>query len=241
MTRLVLTAALCFSIGCVKGRCYQKLDCPAPQICSPSGACIFQDASSGEETGGSDVAEADTTPGCPPLMAAVGGFCIDIYEASRSDATATSAGSDSSQAYNVAHVLPWQVGSNDEAALACEAAGKRLCSPAEWQLACEGPDQTVYAYGAIYNPSTCNGIDAFGGYDFHLAPTGSFPGCINAWGVFDMNGNIWEHVAGGTDMTVRGGAYNCSDSATFHRCDYVPATWSPSAKGFRCCADRKAP
>jgi formylglycine-generating enzyme required for sulfatase activity len=171
-------------------------------------------------------------------MAAVGDFCVDIYEASRGDATANSAGSDGSQAHSVAGVLPWQVGSNAEAALACKAAGKRLCSPAEWQTACEGLEKTVYAYGSSYSPTTCNGIDAFGGYTFHVAPTGSFPGCTNAWGVFDMNGNVWEHVAGGTDTTIRGGAYNCSDSVTYHRCDYIPTIWTPSAKGFRCCVDR---
>jgi formylglycine-generating enzyme required for sulfatase activity len=171
-------------------------------------------------------------------MAAVGDFCVDIYEASRGDATANSAGSDGSQAHSVAGVLPWQVGSNAEADRSCGGAGKRLCSPAEWQLACEGPAETVYAYGASYNPTTCNGIDAFGGYTFHVAPAGSFPACTNAWGVFDMNGNVWEHVAGGTDMTVRGGAYNCSDPVTYHRCDYIPTTWTPSAKGFRCCVDR---
>jgi hypothetical protein len=185
--------------------------------------------------------DAASVPGCPPLMASVGDFCIDLYEASRGDATATSAGSDGTQAYSSAGVLPWQVASNAEAAGACAAAGKRLCSPAEWQIACEGPDQTTYAYGDRYSATTCNGIDTFANYNFHLTATGSFPGCTNAWGVFDMNGNVWEHVAGGTDLTVRGGAYNCSDSVTYHRCDYVPTTWSPSAKGFRCCADGNAP
>jgi formylglycine-generating enzyme required for sulfatase activity len=108
-------------------------------------------------------------------MAAIGNFCIDIYEASRGDATAISAGSDGSRAYSVAGVLPWQVASNAEAALGCAAVGKRLCSPAEWQLACEGPDQTTYAYGDRYNATTCNGIDAFANYDFHLTATGGFP------------------------------------------------------------------
>lgn len=256
MRRLAIIAALCSSTGCVKGVCYDNHDCPAPQICSARGACVLQgasttppplatpdaspDAGDDEETGGLADAEADAAPVCPPFMAAVGDFCIDIYEASRSDATANSAGSDSSRANSVAGVLPWQVGSNAEAAQACKTAGKRLCSPSEWQTACEGPEKTAYAYGSSYSASTCNGIDAFGG-NFHLAPTGSFPGCTNAWGVFDMNGNVWEHVAGGTDMTVRGGAYNCSDSATYHRCDYIPTTWTPSAKGFRCCTDRNAP
>ena len=95
MKRLVLTAALCSSIGCVKGVCYEKLDCPAPQVCSPSGACILQedspkppmmrdagpdagfDAGGDEETGGSDDAAADAAPGCPPLSAAIGDACAE--------------------------------------------------------------------------------------------------------------------------------------------------------------------
>lgn len=132
-------------------------------------------------------------------------------------------------------VIPWQVDSNATARAACAAAGKRLCKPEEWRLACKGPDGHVYAYGDTYEAKTCNGIDAFGRDAFHLAATGSFPRCTNAWAIFDLNGNLWEHVAGGSDTTVRGGAYNCSDSAALHQCDYVPGSWIPSARGFRCC------
>jgi formylglycine-generating enzyme required for sulfatase activity len=131
--------------------------------------------------------------------------------------------------------MPWQVADNATAEAACGATGKRLCTPEEWQTACKGPDGTAYSYGSTYKASACNGIDAFGRQNFHLVPTGSFPDCTNEWGVFDMNGNLWEHVAGGSDMRVRGGAHNCSDSAALHRCDYVPGNWSPSARGFRCC------
>ena len=95
MKRLVLTAALCSSMGCVKGVCYEKLDCPAPQVCSPGGVCILQEASptppmrrdatpdagldagDDEETGGSDDAAADASPECPPLSAAVGDACAE--------------------------------------------------------------------------------------------------------------------------------------------------------------------
>jgi formylglycine-generating enzyme required for sulfatase activity len=118
---------------------------------------------------------------------------------------------------------------------ACEAAGKRLCSAFEWELACRGPTPSVYGYGSTYEPETCNGIDTFGTSGLHLLPTGALPGCVNGWGAFDVNGNLWEHVAEGDGTTVRGGAYNCIDSRTLHRCDYVPRSWVPSALGFRCC------
>jgi hypothetical protein len=91
MKRLLLAAALCCSMACVKGVCYEKLDCPAPQVCSPGGVCILQEASpkppmmrdagpdagDDEETGGSDDAEADAAPECPPLSAAVGDACAE--------------------------------------------------------------------------------------------------------------------------------------------------------------------
>jgi hypothetical protein len=87
MKRLLLTAALCSPIGCVKGVCYEKLDCPAPQVCSPSGACILQEASptppmmrdagGDEDAGGADDAAADAFPECTPLSAAVGDACAE--------------------------------------------------------------------------------------------------------------------------------------------------------------------
>lgn len=174
---------------------------------------------------------------CPADMASVAGlFCMDRYEASRPDATIASEGAVFGAARSRGGVLPWQGTGNGQAAAACEAAGKRLCSPSEWQLACQGPLRTVYGYGDGYEPETCNGIDTHGG-GFHLLPTGSLPGCHDGWGVFDLNGNLWEHVQGGDGSLVRGGAYNCLDSRTLHRCDYIPGNWTPTALGFRCCSD----
>jgi hypothetical protein len=117
----------------------------------------------------------------------------------------------------------------------------------------------VYSYGDAYDPLACNGIDTYCncsadgtcgnddpcpfagcyyecGADFRLDPTGFHPDCRSPIGVYDLNGNLWEHVLDGDATRVRGGAYNCSDSETFHRCDYVPTTWTPTALGFRCCS-----
>jgi hypothetical protein len=45
---------------------------------------------------------------------------------------------------------------------------------------------------------------------------------------------VWELVDDGTPQGhFRGGAYNCIDSETLHRCDYVGT--NILAKGFRCC------
>ncbi len=197
---------------------------------------------------------------CPEGMVPVDGtFCIDIFEASRPDATSTKAGQDESMAISKGGVLPWQVENNAEADAACLAADKRLCRESEWQQACMGSEGTNYSYGDEYDALKCNGIDTFCfcdaescqsgdtcpfpycyqqcGAAFHLEPTGAFGECTNDYGVFDINGNVWEHVLGGDDTRIRGGAYNCGDSKRLHRCDYIPGSWTPSARGFRCCAE----
>jgi len=226
---LVLQASSCV----VSQKCFRSQDCKTGEACSAEGRCVI-------------APQVDIGPrpdGKPPvrcssdMVEVAETFCIDTHEASRPDATASSAGTDGSRATSRKGVLPWQVLSNAEADQACKAAGKRLCTPAEWELACKGPEKTAYAYGESYQPTTCNGIDAFAEWEFHLAATGSFAGCTNGWGVLDMNGNLWEHVAGGNEKTIRGGAYNCSDSKTLHRCDYIPGNWAPTARGFRCCAE----
>jgi sulfatase modifying factor 1 len=228
--------------GCVKQRCYDNRDCPARQSCL-AGACVLNECDAdhpcppGFECVLNRCQSLPPVPiTCPADMVSVAErFCVDTYEASRPDATETSAGSDGSRALSVDKVIPWQVADNQTAESACAASGKRLCTPDEWRTACRGPAGTVYAYGDSYDATICNGIDTFGRQSFHLMPTGSFSECTNEWGVFDMNGNLWEHVAGGSDATVRGGAFNCNDSAALHKCDYIPGNWTPSARGFRCC------
>jgi sulfatase modifying factor 1 len=239
---LVVLLATSLVAACVREHCYADSDCASPQLCT-SGVCAIPECGETLPCGaGLECVANHCQPiarqplACPAGMVSVAdAFCADTYEASRPDATATGAGNDGSRAVSAAGVLPWQVADNATAERACGAAGKRLCSADEWHLACTGPDGTVYSYGDAYQPTMCNGIDAFGRSSFRLAPTGAFAGCTNAWGLFDINGNLWEHVAGGNDTTVRGGAYNCNDSAALHKCDYVPGNWTPSARGFRCC------
>ncbi len=187
--------------------------------------------------------------------------CMDLYEASRPDATKTSEGKSSAKARSVKGVLPWQGVNLAAARAACKAAGKRLCKLAEWIAACQGPAKTVYGYGNKYHPTTCNGIDKYcycsSGpcaktkpcpyahcantcwSDFKVDPTGASPGCKSALGIFDINGNVWE-LADSNDGKehFRGGAYNCSNSEALHRCDH-DGTWGPTARGFRCCATPK--
>lgn len=201
--------------------------------------------------------------GCLEGMVAIkAAFCIDVYEASRPDATASSTGTNESWATSREGVMPWKVDDISEARAACEAAGKRLCTEQEWYTTCVGPADTTYPYGDDYNPTTCNGIDsncdchgstnedcacdAHGGpyagcyYDcggsYGMEATASRSGCTNGYGVWDISGNLWEYLDTTAEVPVRGGAYNCGDSQSNHRCDFVPG-WTPSARGFRCCHD----
>lgn len=235
--------ALAAGHGCVEERCVSNQDCPSPRICDPSGRCVYE-CSEDPDCGTGFTCEAHRcVPSqrreieCPPDMVLVSDlFCLDRYEASRPDATATSTGMNSTIAISAAGVLPWEVDDdNATAEAACVAAGKRLCTAFEWELACRGPEGTIYGYGPKYAPEACNGLDTFGPAGATLLPTGALPGCVNGWGAVDMNGNLWEHVADGNGESVRGGAYNCLDSMSLHRCDYIPRTWVPSALGFRCC------
>jgi len=205
--------------------------------------------------------DSGVPPICPPEMVLVNAtYCMDIWEASRPDATGLHPGIDESFAVSAPNVLPWWSSSltASVAELACNNAAKRLCTATEWETACAGPTQTLYGYGNLYEPATCNGIDTrcdctnaacssepvcpFAmcwsqcGGTFHVDPTGFFTGCMNGWGLYDMNGNVWEAVDSADLYPFRGGAFNCGNSETNHRCDFVPS-WNISAKGFRCCAD----
>lgn len=229
--------------GCVEQRCTTNQDCPAPRICSEDGRCAYA-CSLDSDCGPGFTCQLFTcvpvehqSIQCPDEMVPVQNiFCIDKYEASKADASSEQPGVDLSGATSRPDVLPWEVGDDNEAAAAaCSSAGKRLCTQFEWELACRGPHGAIYGYGQTYEPETCNGIDTFGAAAVTVLPTGSLEECANDWGAFDMNGNLWEHVAEGDGTQVRGGAYNCIDSMTLHRCDYVPRTWVPSALGFRCC------
>jgi hypothetical protein len=72
-----------------------------------------------------------------------------------------------------------------------------------------------------------------------VRPTGSFPGCTDEFGAFDVNGNLWEIVTStddpyGRPYEVRGGAYNCASAAARLMCTFN-ANWTALNAGFRCC------
>jgi len=111
-------------------------------------------------------------PACPAEMAEVpgehGSFCIDRYEAALE---LKGAGNQRSHwpgnesidgnetqvsAVSRANQKPQGYISGEQAALACQNAGKRLCAPSEWKTACRGPEQTRYPYGNARRAGVCN-------------------------------------------------------------------------------------
>lgn len=125
-------------------------------------------------------------------------FCIDRYEWPNKQGTIP-------QVY-----LSWN-GVKES----CEALGKRLCTESEWTLACEGPERKPYPYGYERDSAACN-IDRtwidpvsyrtdprdkkkyqyptpMSRLDQRVA-SGTRPGCVSDYGVYDMTGNVDEWV-----------------------------------------------
>ena len=150
----------------------------------------------------------------------VGGrtVCVDAYEyPNQPDAT------------------PKDMVSQEEAARICSSEGKHLCSIDEWQAACRGKDGFKYSYGNSYKQSKCNTNTKA------AKRSGRKTQCRSWWGMYDMNGNLWEWTSTTSKQhpdkfLVAGGAWNtnnesrCSES----KFSFYPQNQYPSV-GFRCC------
>jgi hypothetical protein len=255
---------------------------PQPMACTDSGVGICQGTGTYEcNTAGDGVTCNITSPGqtataevCNNLdddcdgvidngvvddMVQVTGsttYWIYTYEASRPNATSSSGGTAEHRPCSKEGVVPWRNVTWLEAEAACQAAGKRLCTEAEWQLACAGALGNTYPYGNAYQPTWCNGND----YDHDctapnddiVLPTGTAFGCpapaeslcISDFSAFDLSGNLKEWTAsqvGSSPVTyrIRGGAYDNIDKGLTCQFDFISAEadfYFPNL-GFRCCSD----
>lgn len=133
--------------------------------------------------------------------------CVDIYEASRPDATPTDAGSEDTHSVSVQGVLPWTGVNAVEAKSACEAVAlrdlvggqvgsanrervvpyKTLCEPYDWVQMCsgehsEGPPniwngQPAYPYSAPGSTYVAGNCNDATAGAGELLPTGSMADC----------------------------------------------------------------
>ncbi len=187
------------------------------------------------------------------------------YEASRPDATATSAGSLGTLACSRANVMPWTSVTWAEAQAACCAlndggtcagsGGWQLCDAEDWETACEGPAGTcTHSYATSCSssqPVACNGMEhdsdaALAGDQDALYTTGSssFAACYANWAaagrVYDLSGNAkeWTATPVGTGIyQVRGGSYQSIEAGRACSFDFTVAqqTFRAPTTGFRCC------
>ena len=169
----------------------------------------------------------------------VGSFRIDVYEASRPDATSSTAGVLEHRPCSEPNRLPWTNVTHERAETLCAAAGKRLCTEAEWQQACSAG--TKFPYGNAYDDDACNGADRLAGPDDHVVPTGSLAACTGSRGTFDMSGNLkeWTSQALADGLfRIRGGAFDNVAPGLTCDFDFVAAdgeTYQFDNLGFRCC------
>jgi hypothetical protein len=180
---------------------------------------------------------------------------VYAYEASRPDATATSAGVSGARACARPGVQPWSNVSYPEAAAACAAAGKRLCTDAEWQRACESNAATACTYAFAdtcdaAKPDICNtaehdGDAATAGDQNQALPTATLPMCYARWSdsdrLYDLTGNLreWTQASSPGRNPVRGGAFDSllEGSTCGFRFALFDDRFRYPNTGFRCCSD----
>lgn len=172
-------------------------------------------------------------PACPPEMAHIGRYCVDRWEGhlvtKNADGTTTLWPHYTRPENNVfiaaasKNVFPQAYISRVEGQKACEQAGKRLCSRAEWMRACKGSRGFRYPYGNQGKRGACNTgkshllFTFFGpkGWTYEnfndpkldqepgfLAKSGTYETCHSDEEVYDIVGNLHEWIADdvGTDI-----------------------------------------
>ena len=145
--------------------------------------------------------------GCPSDMvfvpSAIGGFCLDKYEASAGDSCPISEpASQSDSRLNIdssgcvplsqSGAMPWRFISQNQAAQACAKAGKRLATNKEWQQAAWATPDPAAGWG----PDDCQ-VDS--NWPDQPGKTGQAAHCKSSTGAYDMIGNVWEWVDETTD------------------------------------------
>jgi formylglycine-generating enzyme required for sulfatase activity len=159
--------------------------------------------------------------------------------------------------------VPQGYASGKDAGAACERAGKRLCTRAEWVRACRGEADRPFPYGARYEQGRCNvfreahpalllwGDPSRNHTDPRLnlvssskgpllRRTGATASCASRWGddaIFDMVGNLDEWVDD-PEGTFLGGFYARSKKdGCASAVSSHGVEYADYSTGIRCCRD----
>jgi formylglycine-generating enzyme required for sulfatase activity len=160
-----------------------------------------------------------------------------------------------------AGVVPNGYLSGIAARAACEAAGKRLCSDAEWELACRGEQNRQFPYGERYEQGRCNVFrEAHPAAELHgdasrhhldprlnlvagsagplLRKTGATPECKSQWGndgAYDMVGNLDEWIDDPSGTFAGGFFSRGTREGCSSRVGAHPIEYFDYSLGVRCC------
>lgn len=173
---------------------------------------------------------------------------VDAYEASRPDAEAGSPGQSTARACSKVGAIPWVNVTPAQAAAACAAAGKRLCTEQEWQRACTtaaAPScQWSFATACTTaSATTCNVYEraATAG----IMSSNGLPNCFADWGangrIYNLTGNVreWTKPRAAGQNPLRGGSYDTVLEGS--TCSFaflsVGDDFRYENTGFRCCSD----
>jgi len=269
------------SVGGIPGLCVHVDDClgenrstpglcPGPaeiQCCAPTTGEMCDPTLMPTPNDGA--VEAPGLMGCPSGMTRVDTFCMDVYEASLELVSGGTwspfhnPGTAAVRAVSVEGAVPQGYITGREAAAACAASGKRLCTDDEWLRACRGPGLLrTYPYAGPREDGRCNdaravhpAVERFGtSADWifsmlgdacinqlpnSLDVTGDNERCVTDEGVYDLMGNLHEWTADATG-TFRGGYYvdtvRNGEGCLYRTTAHSMGHWDYST-GFRCCAD----
>ncbi|MDO5576740.1 MAG: PKD domain-containing protein, partial [Fibrobacter sp.] len=160
---------------------------------------------------------------CPEGMVTVenGKFCVDKYEWP-----------------NKKGETPSVKITYSEAQKKCAESGKRLCTPQEWETACQsGKKRNDYPYGSKYKPENCNTMGN-PSVKNSLTVSGNFTSCVGDFQIYDMSGNVaeWVESPKKANPYVYGGSWQNSEEGS--KCnsrieleDGIKYFYA----GFRCC------
>lgn len=249
----IIGAIAAITTGLISAKC-SKSDCPeCPECptCKETQECPTPSCPQCEICRPKEI----TPIKCPEDMVSIKfsstNFCIDKYESSRIDATPDNTGSiNDEKSVSEKNRLPWINVNFFDAASACQAAGKTLCTSYQWMIACSHGKEYKWPWGNTFRSYTDKHNCSWYWFSSPISkppPTGSKKKCMGGYfGVFDMSGGVKEWTSnkeGNCDgkCIVRGGLATKNGIINKHKvsCYNDTERYWPEAKstdiGFRCC------